>query len=134
MIDTSKLSDHLVKGIASNLGWEDDESIEPYLEKIAQMTPEHALGRYSEWYLGDAEWARTFIDYIDQLRKAEEKEGHALAAQLLEITRQYPGDSYKIKLIKALRELKGYSLSESKTKVEELFYFSRDIGIEPTIR
>ena len=40
MIDTSKLSDNLVKGIAYNLGWDDDEPIEPYLEKIAQMTPE----------------------------------------------------------------------------------------------
>ena len=72
MIDTSKLSDNLVKGIAYNLGWHDDEPIEPYLEKIAQMTPEHALGRYAEWHLGDAGWARTFINHIDQLRKANQ--------------------------------------------------------------
>ena len=72
MIDTSKLSDNLVKGIAYNLGWHDDEPIEPYLEKIAQMTPEQALGRYSEYYLGDADWARSFINYIDQLRKANQ--------------------------------------------------------------
>ncbi len=70
MIDTSKLSPSLVKGIASNLGWEDDQPIEPYLAKIAQMTPEQALGRYSEWHLGDEGWARIFINHIDQLRKA----------------------------------------------------------------
>lgn len=71
MIDTSKLSRNLVKGIAYNLGWEDDEPIEPYLEKIANMTSLQALARYSEWHLGDAGWARTFVDNIDQLRAAE---------------------------------------------------------------
>ena len=72
MIDTNQLSEHLVKGIAYNLGWDDDLPIAPYLEKIAQMTPEQALGRYSEWHLGDAGWARTFVNHIDQLRRANQ--------------------------------------------------------------
>ncbi len=72
MIDTGKLSPGLIDGIAQNLGWSIKEPIEPYLEKIAQMTPEQALGRYSEWHLGDAGWARTFVNHIDQLRKANQ--------------------------------------------------------------
>lgn len=57
-----------------------------------------------------------------------------LAAQLLQIARNYHGDSYKIKLIKALRELRDCSLSEAKDKVEELFDFSAGIKKEPVIR
>lgn len=134
MIDTNQLSEHLVKGIAYNLGWEDDQPIEPYLDKIAQMTPEQALGRYSEWHLGDAGWARTFVNHIDQLRKAETKSDHILATQALEISRSYPGDSYKIKLIKAFRQLTDCSLVEAKNRVEELFYFTSDYKAEPKIK
>lgn len=70
MLDTSKLSPRLVNGIASNLGWDEDDPIEPYLEKIAKLTPEQALRRFAEWHLGDKEWADIFINGIDALRKA----------------------------------------------------------------
>lgn len=73
MLDTSKLSPELVKSIASNLGWEKDKNIEPYLDQIATMTPQQALRCYAAWRLGDGEWADMFIDGIDQLRKAETK-------------------------------------------------------------
>lgn len=70
MIDTSKLPLFLQEDIASNLGWDKGEPIEPYLEKIARMTPEQALGRFAEWRLGDKNWAGIFIEGIDVLRKA----------------------------------------------------------------
>lgn len=70
MIDTSQLPTSLVKGIASNLGWDEGDDIEPYLEKIAKLTPEQALRRFAEWHLGDKEWADMFINGIDALRKA----------------------------------------------------------------
>ena len=74
MIDTSKLPRFLIEDISSNLGWgEKGESIEPYLEEIAKLTPERALGCFAEWRLGDKEWADIFIKGIDALRKAETK-------------------------------------------------------------
>lgn len=72
MIDTSKLSHSLIDGIVSNLGWKEDQPIEPYLEQIAQLTPEQALSYFAEWHLGDGSWATLFIEYIDQLRKADQ--------------------------------------------------------------
>ena len=73
MLDTNKLPCFLIEDISSNLGWDEGESIEPYLEKIAKLTPEQALRRFAEWRLGDKEWADTFISGIDALRKAETK-------------------------------------------------------------
>lgn len=70
MLDTSKLSPSLIKSIAFNLGWDEGEDIEPYLEKIAKLTPEQALRRFAEWHLGDGGWADIFINGIDDLRKA----------------------------------------------------------------
>lgn len=134
MLDTSKLSPSLVKDIASNLGWDEGEDIEPYLDRIAQLTPEQALRRFAEWRLGDGEWADIFINRIDQLRRAEEKPDHILATQLLEISRNRPGYSNKIKLIKILRELTDCGLREAKDKVEELFYFDSSREVEPTIK
>ena len=134
MIDISQLADNLVKGIAYNLGWEEDELIEPYLEKIAQMTPEQALGRYSEWHLGDAGWARTFVNHIDQLRKAETKSDYILATEVLELSRSYPGDSYQIKIIKALRAKTGCDLKAAYDKANELFIFDKNIRTLPEIR
>lgn len=73
MIDTSQLSPDLVKGIASNLGWNKDEDIEPFLAQIAEMTPVRALRCYAAWHLGYGEWAEIFINGIDELREAETK-------------------------------------------------------------
>ena len=70
MINPSKLSQALIEGIVSNMGWEEDQPIQPYLDKIANLTPERALRRFAEWHLGDGEWADIFIEGIDSLRKA----------------------------------------------------------------
>jgi hypothetical protein len=69
-MNTRKLDPDLVKDIASNLGWEKGEDIEPYLEEITRMTPEQALKCFAEWTLGDRGWATIFIRHIDQLREA----------------------------------------------------------------
>jgi len=49
-----------------------------------------------------------------------------LAETLLRLSRGQPGESHKIKLIKALREFSNYEigLSEAKSKVEAMFDFS----------
>ena len=56
-----------------------------------------------------------------------------LAETLLRLSRGYPGESHKIKLIRALREYSRYEigLSEAKEKVEAMFDFSEG---RPVIR
>lgn len=49
LIDTSKLPISVIKNIARNLGWEDGEDLQPYIERISAMPPKDALNNFLAW-------------------------------------------------------------------------------------
>ena len=40
------LSTEIIQSIASNMGWEDGEDLEPYKDKIENMVPKRAFNMY----------------------------------------------------------------------------------------
>lgn len=73
MIDLSKLPMKMRHDIASRLGWGNGEDQAPYLEEMANMTPDRALRAYCAWHLGTEAWADFFLDAQEALKKAEVK-------------------------------------------------------------
>lgn len=73
MINLDKVSKSIIKDVANNMGWESNEPIKPYLEKISQMSPEQIMGKWAAWHLGSSEWADMIIDGYKQLKAAEKK-------------------------------------------------------------
>ena len=51
----------IIQSIARNMGWEDGEDIEPYKDRIENLTPEKAFAMYCTWHgligWGDRLWA-----------------------------------------------------------------------------
>lgn len=50
MLDTNKLPDGLLQNIASNMGWEEGQSIEPYKARIADLDTAQAFDKFCDWY------------------------------------------------------------------------------------
>lgn len=72
MIDLSKVKDKsLLEDAARNMGWEEDESIEPFLEALSKRDPEQIMRRWAAWHLGDSSWATMIIDGFKELKAAE---------------------------------------------------------------
>lgn len=62
------LSPEIIQSIASNMGWEDGEDLEPYKDRIENLAPERAFAMYCTWHglIGWAERLWTVIHCLEQ--------------------------------------------------------------------